>query len=298
MDDFDDFDMKIINAMKTNKAKSIGSGTYGVVSRLTFEDGEVYVVKVPVERISPVGLKQFQRESKILKIFEAKCEPYLLCFKRLIEDDEGKLYLVTKNVERKIEMFDVLYDIAQFDVTRQKTLFQNLIAGLQTLHNLGVAHCDIKPENILVSTGDCSITYIDFGASCMDGKDYYVKCGDICGTPTFAGPELYTCERNFEDMKQLDMWALGLVIWECVTNDQKSTLPKLYDDIDLENISIQDWLNSTTEWWTNCLSEHKAKLILFEERGINIEALIALDPKSRSLEKALCKPSRIPLEIE
>lgn len=281
----DDFDKQIINAMKTNKAESIGSGTYGVVSRLTFEDGTMYVVKVPVKRISHVGLKQFQRESKILKSFEDQCEPFLLCFKRLIAD-EGKLYLVTKNVER-IEMFDVLNDIAGFNVHRQTTLFKNLTVGLKTLHNLGVAHCDIKPENILVSTGDSSITYIDFGASCMDGKDYYVKCGDICGTPTFAGPELYTCERNFEDMKQLDMWALGLVIWECVTNDQKSTLPKLYEDIDLENISIQDWLNSTTEWWTNCLSKHKAELIVFKERGINIETLIALDPKSRSLEKAL-----------
>ena len=114
-----------------------------------------------------------------------------------------------------------------------------------------------------------------------------MKCGDICGTPTFAGPEILTCKRNFEDMKQLDIWALGLVIWECVAGS--NILPKLYEDIiNLDRNFQQDrWSDFVTEWWTNCLSGHKAELILFKERGINIEALIALDPKSRSLDKAL-----------
>ena len=114
-----DFESKIIKAMESKKAESIGSGTYGTVSRLTLEDGEVYVVKVPVEGISPVGLKQFHRESKILNSFEKQCHPFLLCFKRLI-DDYGQLYLVTKNVSGMNEMFDVLNDIAEFSVSRQK----------------------------------------------------------------------------------------------------------------------------------------------------------------------------------
>ena len=145
---------------------------------------------------------------------------------------------------------------------------------------MGVAHCDIKPENILVSTGDSNITYIDFGASCKDGDDYVVKCGDICGTPTFAGPEILTCERNFEDMKQLDIWALGLVIWECVAGS--GVLPKLYEFIDLDRkFQRYDWSNFVKKWWTKCLSENKEQLKLFKDRGI------ALDPKSRSLDKAL-----------
>jgi len=283
-----DFDLKIINAIKDGKkTKSIGSGTYGDVSRITFEDGEVYVVKVPVKDISGVGLKQFQRESRILNYFVDQCYPYLLCFKRLIQDN-NRLYLVTKNVAGMIEMFDAADDIAVFNPSRQRILFTHLVDGLNKLHKLGVAHCDIKPENILVNTGDSSITYIDFGASCMDGKDEYVKCGNICGTPEFAGPELYTCARNFEDMKKLDIWALGLVIWECVASVKNSNLPKLYDTIDIHDVFNKlDWLDSVTEWWKWCFREHETKLTLFNERGINIKALIAIDPKSRSLENAL-----------
>ena len=282
----EDFDSKIIRTLEDGKnVKLIGSGTYGNVSRVSFEDGEVYIVKVPVKRISQSGLNQFYRESKILESFVEQCYPYLLCFKRLIRH-EKQLYLVTKNVAGMIEMFDVLDDIGTFSLSRQNLLFRNLVAGLKKLHTLGVAHCDIKPENILVNTGDSNITYIDFGASCMDGKDHYVKCGDICGTPTFAGPELYTCARNFEDMKQLDIWALGLVIWECVAN-ATGMLPKLYEGIDLDTISRNAWFDFATQWWTTCFSKYEPKFTLFKERGINIEAFIALDPESRSLDFAL-----------
>ena len=62
----------------------------------------------------------------------------------------------------------------------------NMAAGLKELHNLGYAHGDVKPENILYNPLTHAIRFIDFGYSC-NGNEYICVKG---GTKLYNPPSI------------------------------------------------------------------------------------------------------------
>lgn len=78
------------------------------------------------------------------------------------------------------------------------------------MHNNNLAHCDIKPQNILVKDGRAKIT--DFGsvAYCIDSNLDEINNTKDHGTstPYFLPPESAVSQRF--DKKKSDIWAMGL----------------------------------------------------------------------------------------
>lgn len=89
--------------------------------------------------------------------------------------------------------------------------------GLQAMHALGYAHCDLKPNNILRSeTGQVKV--IDFGQSCKIGT---VK-ERIQGTPDYIAPE-QVARRPIS--VQTDVFNLGATLFWVLT---RKNIPTLY----------------------------------------------------------------------
>ncbi len=81
--------------------------------------------------------------------------------------------------------------------------------GLRAMHQMGYAHCDIKPNNILRNDRG-KVKVIDFGQSCKIGT---VK-ERIQGTPDFIAPE-QVMRRPIS--VQTDVFNLGATIYWAVT---------------------------------------------------------------------------------
>lgn len=89
--------------------------------------------------------------------------------------------------------------------------------GLRAMHQMGYAHCDIKPNNILRNArGDVKV--IDFGQSCRIGT---VK-ERIQGTPDYIAPEQVTRRPV---TVQTDVFNLGATLYWALTN---KPIPTLY----------------------------------------------------------------------
>jgi serine/threonine protein kinase len=69
-------------------------------------------------------------------------------------------------------------------------LFMPVLAGLKELHDKGVIHCDVKPQNIFI-TSDGRPVLIDFGAALQQEEDRRIRAGDRLATPGFAAYEQY-----------------------------------------------------------------------------------------------------------
>jgi len=76
------------------------------------------------------------------------------------------------------------------------------------LHSKGIAHRDLKLENILVDQQGY-IKIIDYGLAKMLKEDD--SSFSFCGTPEYLAPEMV--EGKGHD-KTVDWWALGVLIYE------------------------------------------------------------------------------------
>ena len=65
--------------------------------------------------------------------------------------------------------------------------FQELISGINYIHQLGICHRDLKPENLLIDY-DQSLKIVDFGLSNLYEQGTTLKTA--CGSPCYAAPEV------------------------------------------------------------------------------------------------------------
>lgn len=103
-------------------------------------------------------------------------------------------------------------------------IVRDVAAGLAHAHGLanadgvplGVVHRDVSPQNILLSsTGQVKLT--DFGIAAAKNKLSLTTPGMVLGKAPYMAPEQARGEAiDF----RTDLWALGVVLWECLVGDR------------------------------------------------------------------------------
>lgn len=92
---------------------------------------------------------------------------------------------------------------------------RQLCRGIAAAHDVGIIHRDLKSANVFLTqeAGKLRVVITDFGLS-ASVEDKGVL---IAGTPAYMAPELKRCERA---TKASDLYALGVVLYECVAGCQ------------------------------------------------------------------------------
>lgn len=106
-----------------------------------------------------------------------------------------------------------------------KTIINQLVQGLQAIHKAGVAHRDIKPDNILIHPETLDIKFIDLGLAKMEAT------AGIVGTIYYKPPEYIDVKTTYslKAMQQGDIWSLGLTIYRLVAKDDYTILWYTFD---------------------------------------------------------------------
>ena len=100
-----------------------------------------------------------------------------------------------------------------------RRMAEELAACLHTLHDKGVLHRDVKPDNILWIDGEAKLG--DIGLVTADGSTR------LAGTPGFLPPEVLAGAREYE--KQDDFYALGKVVYCALTGNPVEEYPSFPD---------------------------------------------------------------------
>lgn len=64
----------------------------------------------------------------------------------------------------KVDLFTIINKIEKFSEKTCRFLFKQLLSGLSHVHSRGIAHCDLKLENIIFDHAG-NLKLIDFGLS-------------------------------------------------------------------------------------------------------------------------------------
>ena len=120
--------------------------------------------------------------------------------------------------------------------------FFNLVKFIKiVLHEHSIAHCDIKPANIMVRNG--LPVLLDFGLFKNLSKDKadlnITVVGEGMGTPLYSPEEM---RRNAKDRDyRVDIYGLGRILWVLWNGGEPSmdcfiSSGRIKDDIDVDNI--------------------------------------------------------------
>lgn len=155
-------------------------------------------------------IDKFLQEARSLARFQH--HPNIISVQNFFREN-GTGYLVMEYLEG-----ETLHDIC----TKQNTPIPESIAvpwilescqGLQSLHDIGMLHRDIKPQNIYL-TSQQRIKLLDFGAARQTSSQHQLT---QMWTPGFAPPE--QCDRSDEQQGPwTDIYAVGATLYTLLTN--------------------------------------------------------------------------------
>jgi len=116
-------------------------------------------------------------------------------------------------VMQKCEGGDVLDKVASIDQYSEKDACQfslGLLQAVQFMHSRGIAHRDLKPQNLLLEGQDVNtnVKICDFGYA----KRVHVpnSLTTLCGSLHYVAPELL---KNHPYDESADMWSVGVIIY-------------------------------------------------------------------------------------
>lgn len=124
---------------------------------------------------------------------------------------QERIYLVLERAEG--ESLRELLARAQLPRAEALRIARDLAAGLAALHAAGIAHLDVKPENVVVARSRARL--VDFGAA----RSTHEARADERGTPAYLAPE-----RGVGDPGSAasDVWSLGVLLHELCSGERPS----------------------------------------------------------------------------
>lgn len=257
--------------------KLLGIGKYGTVylcqNNTTFDFVAIKCININAD-------KNQQRYAFAELTSLTKLKNKHKCIINYIDSFQTKknIYFVIEYLENSCELFEKIIDLGSFKEKDAKSIMNNLLSCIKTIHSYGIIHNDLKPENILISkkNGKFIIKLIDFGLSkydqnfaktkklktyyAKDGTSYYIapevlkkkytktcdlwSCGVImyillCGSPPFGGDNDYII---FHKIKNNDV-TFSHKVWKNISNEAIDLIKQLLNKDGINRITAEDALN-------------------------------------------------------
>jgi serine/threonine protein kinase len=129
-------------------------------------------------------------------------------------------YIATEFLEGQT-LEQVLKQSGAQPLPRVVKIVQQLASALDTAHQHGLIHRDVKPSNVFIGPRD-HVTLTDFGIVKAMSATRLTRTGMLVGTPEYMSPE--QAEGQSLDWRS-DLYSLGVVVYEMLTGQAPFSAP-------------------------------------------------------------------------
>lgn len=278
-------DVETGNVMKINDIdwileEKIGEGGNGVVWSASKEDSKSEKIAIKfVKCASSTKKTRFGREVTIQSSFDHKSIVRIYDY-----STSGTTRWFTMPICSSAS--SLLSDRSATEICDE---YRNIVSAIKYIHNEGMAHRDIKPDNILNLDGN--LVLADFGlVTSLCSEDRRItKVGSKLGNFATIAPELRYVEDIDADFRPADVYSLGVTLWMLLNRDEsgfdgqyaiaaKSMLEITLEGEKLELRSLHDLLEKATEYDPKLrpsIEEFEEKLIKWIEATKDFAVLIS-----------------------
>lgn len=129
-------------------------------------------------------------------------------------EDEVNAFIAMEYVEGT-GLREYLNRKASFDLGQIVAIVSQLLLALDFAHERGVVHRDVKPANLILTSGG-TLKVADFGIARIDTSNL-TNAGMVMGTPSYMSPE--QCQGKEVDRRS-DVFSTGVVLFELLTGEK------------------------------------------------------------------------------
>jgi len=153
---------------------------------------------------------------------------HVLDINEILEDSQY-FYVVMPKCDGG-ELFEFLVTETEVPEAECKRIIREILLAVGTLHNRGLVHRDVKPENIMFdmcaqTKTPKTVKLIDFD-TCAEWTPASPKSGKFVGTPGYIAPEALLGEIT----PKSDLWSIGVILYILMTGETPwSALASLED---------------------------------------------------------------------
>jgi len=189
----------------------VGEGGMGRVYRGVAEDGSTVALKVLRAELAADEdfRKRFEREVKLARRVEHDHVVGTIDW----GEDDGRLFLAQEFIDGPT-LRHRLAETRILGVEETVRLAGQIGAGLNAIHESGLVHRDVKPDNILLDPGG-GAHLADFGlAKDTEATTVLTRLGQTVGSVEYMSPEQVRGDVDLDP--RTDVYSMGCVIWECL----------------------------------------------------------------------------------
>jgi serine/threonine protein kinase len=186
-------------------------------------------------------------------------------------------YLVLEYCEGG-ELYDYVHDTGRFSEELTRFYFKGILEAIAACHRAGVAHCDIKLDNVLLDA-QFQVKLADFGLAIAMGTGE--SNWAFRGTPVYMAPEIHA--RRPYDGFAVDVFALGVCLFVMLTR----TCP--FKSATSSDAHYSLFLKDNARYWQ--MYSQLTNLTISPDFSNLVNSLLSLDPAHRlSLSEIISHP--------
>ncbi|XP_019880244.1 serine/threonine-protein kinase D3 isoform X2 [Aethina tumida] len=186
----------------------LGSGQFGIVyGGIHRRTSRPVAIKV-IDKLRFPTKQEAQLKNEV-SILQNLSHPGVVNLERMFETPE-RIFVVMEKL--KGDMLEMILSHEKGRLTERVTKFliTQILIALKHLHSKNIVHCDLKPENVLLSSDAeyPQVKLCDFGFARIIGEKSFRR--SVVGTPAYLAPEVL---RNKGYNRSLDMWSVGVIVY-------------------------------------------------------------------------------------
>ncbi|KAK7337956.1 hypothetical protein VNO77_18550 [Canavalia gladiata] len=197
--------------------EEIGRGRFGTVFRCFHPtSNQFYASKVIDKRLltDSTDRRCLEMESKVMTFLSP--HPNILQIFDAFEDADFSSIVI--ELCQPFTLFDRIAD-GPLPEPHAASLIKQLLEAVAHCHTLGIAHRDIKPDNLLFDSAN-NLKLSDFGSAEWFGEGRSMS--GVVGTPYYVAPEV-VMGREYEE--KVDVWSCGVILYTMLGG-----IPPFYGD--------------------------------------------------------------------